>query len=77
MNRAQWATLKIMLLIDVVLVLFPPFQRSRHHVSDVAYLLGFSGSSAFSRWFRERFGCSPTSWRIAGHGTDSVEMISL
>jgi len=33
-------------------------------LSDVAYLLGFSGPSAFSRWFRERFGCSPTSWRI-------------
>jgi len=46
-------------------------------LSDAAYLLGFSGPSAFSRWFRERFGCSPTSWRIAGHGTDSVEMISL
>jgi len=46
-------------------------------LSDVAYLLGFSGPSAFSRWFREKFGCSPTSWRIAGHGTDSVEIISL
>src|SRR5215471_9631468 len=39
-------------------------------LSQVAYLLGFSGSSAFSRWFRERFGCSPKSWR---HDRDSVE----
>jgi AraC-like DNA-binding protein len=36
-------------------------------LSEVAYLLGFSGTSAFSRWFRERFGHSPTSWRTANH----------
>jgi AraC-like DNA-binding protein len=36
-------------------------------LKEVAYLLGFSRSSAFSRWFRERFGCSPTSWRAADH----------
>ena len=35
--------------------------------SEVAYLLGFSGASAFSRWFRERFGHSPTSWRTTDH----------
>jgi AraC-like DNA-binding protein len=41
-------------------------------LSEVAYLVGFSGSSAFSRWFRETFGRSPTSWRIADHdGTKS------
>ena len=39
-------------------------------LSEVAYLLGFSGASAFSRWFRERFGRSPTSWRP---DRDSVE----
>jgi AraC-like DNA-binding protein len=33
-------------------------------LSEVAYLLGFSGSSAFSRWFRERFGRCPTLWRL-------------
>jgi len=36
-------------------------------LSEVAYLLGFSGASAFSRWFRERFGHSPTSWRTVDH----------
>jgi AraC-like DNA-binding protein len=36
-------------------------------LSEVAYLLGFSGASAFSRWFRERFGGSPTSRRTADH----------
>ena len=58
----------------------PPSRKTRcryvkdrgRSLSEVAYLLGFSGSSAFSRWFRERFGSSPTSWRIADHGTDSA-----
>jgi AraC-like DNA-binding protein len=35
----------------------------RHSLTDIAYLLGFSAPSAFSRWFRRRFGCSPTQWR--------------
>ncbi|GGW79645.1 AraC family transcriptional regulator [Streptomyces galilaeus] len=34
--------------------------RSLTEISD---LLGFSSLSAFSRWFRERFGCSPRAWR--------------
>jgi AraC-like DNA-binding protein len=37
----------------------------RHSLTDVAYLLGFAAPSAFSRWFRRRFGCSPTEWRAA------------
>lgn len=32
-------------------------------LTDVSQLLGFSAPSAFSRWFRERFGCSPRAWR--------------
>jgi len=32
-------------------------------VSYVAELLGFSMHSAFARWFRCRFGCSPSVWR--------------
>ncbi|MBP0636195.1 MULTISPECIES: AraC family transcriptional regulator [unclassified Cupriavidus] len=35
-------------------------------VSYVAVLLGFSMQSAFSRWFRGRFGCSPSAWRSDG-----------
>jgi AraC-like DNA-binding protein len=34
-----------------------------HSLTEIAYLLGFSAPSAFSRWFRRRFGCSPTAWR--------------
>jgi AraC-like DNA-binding protein len=32
-------------------------------LSEVAALLGFSDLSAFSRWFRGRFGASPARWR--------------
>lgn len=32
-------------------------------LSEVATLLGFSSSSAFSRWFGSRFGCSVSKWR--------------
>jgi AraC-like DNA-binding protein len=36
--------------------------RSRS-MADVAGLLGFSAQSAFTRWFRAQFGCSPSAWR--------------
>ncbi|BBH45740.1 AraC family transcriptional regulator [Pseudomonas sp. KU43P] len=39
---------------------------SRHSHSEIAELLGFSCLSAFSRWFSQRFGCSPRAWR-KGH----------
>ncbi len=29
----------------------------------IAELMGFSALSAFSRWFRDEFGCSPSEWR--------------
>lgn len=32
-------------------------------LSDVAELLGFSALSAFSHWFRRRFGCTVSEWR--------------
>jgi AraC-like DNA-binding protein len=40
----------------------------RQSLTDIAYLLGFAAPSAFSRWFRRRFGCSPTEWRAAARG---------
>ncbi|MGW5636895.1 AraC family transcriptional regulator ligand-binding domain-containing protein [Streptomyces sp. NPDC003832] len=39
----------------------------RRSLTEIAELLGFSSLSAFSRWFSERFGCSPRAWR-AGRG---------
>jgi AraC-like DNA-binding protein len=35
----------------------------RYSLTDVSGLLGFEAPSAFSRWFRQRFGVSPTEWR--------------
>jgi AraC-like DNA-binding protein len=37
-------------------------------LTDISYQLGFNAPSAFSRWFRDRFGISPTEWRQAAHG---------
>ncbi|GLX51075.1 putative transcriptional regulatory, AraC family protein [Streptomyces hygroscopicus subsp. hygroscopicus] len=33
-------------------------------LTEISGLLGFSAPSAFSRWFGERFGCSPRQWRL-------------
>ncbi|ODV41368.1 AraC family transcriptional regulator [Cupriavidus sp. UYMMa02A] len=38
-------------------------EQTEQPISYVAELLGFSMHSAFTRWFRERFGCSPSAWR--------------
>jgi AraC-like DNA-binding protein len=35
----------------------------RRSLTEIAQELGFSEPSAFSRWFRVQFGCSPTEWR--------------
>jgi AraC-like DNA-binding protein len=43
-------------------------QSSERSLTGVADLLGFSDLSAFSRWFRARFGLSPSAWRMqVGH----------
>jgi AraC-like DNA-binding protein len=34
-------------------------------LSETADLLGFSAQSAFSRWFRAKYGCSVSEWRAA------------
>ncbi|AZG46971.1 AraC family transcriptional regulator [Gordonia insulae] len=38
----------------------------RRSLTEVADLLGFSSPGNFSRWFRQRFGQSPSEWRRAG-----------
>ncbi|WAC57714.1 AraC family transcriptional regulator [Gordonia sp. SL306] len=35
----------------------------RHALIEIAELLGFSSPGNFSRWFRQRFGQTPTQWR--------------
>jgi AraC-like DNA-binding protein len=36
---------------------------SHRPLTEVADLVGFSGTAAFSRWFKQIFGCSPSAWR--------------
>ena len=38
-------------------------EKGQRPLSEIAEMLGFSGLSAFSRWFRGRFGRSPSEWR--------------
>jgi len=35
----------------------------RYSLTEVSELLGFSAPSAFSRWFRQQFGMTPSDWR--------------
>jgi AraC-like DNA-binding protein len=37
--------------------------NKRYSMTDISQLLGFAAPSAFSRWFREQFGSSPSEWR--------------
>ena len=43
--------------------------NDRLSLTDIAYQLGFAAPSAFSRWFRNRFGISATQWRRAADGS--------
>ena len=42
--------------------------NDRLSLTDISYQLGFAAPSAFSRWFRDRFGVSPSAWRRAASG---------
>jgi AraC-like DNA-binding protein len=37
--------------------------NERFTLTELSQLLGFGAPSAFSRWFRQQFGASPTEWR--------------
>jgi AraC-like DNA-binding protein len=39
--------------------------RSHRPISDIANMVGFLGTAAFTRWFTRTFGCSPSAWRKA------------
>jgi AraC-like DNA-binding protein len=43
--------------------------NDRYSLTDVSELLGFTAPSAFSRWFQQRFHCSPTQWRARSRRT--------
>lgn len=36
---------------------------SRYSLTEVSQMLGFAAPSAFSRWFQQQFGMSPSAWR--------------
>ena len=38
-------------------------KHGQRPLNEIASMLGFSGLSAFSRWFRNRFGRSASEWR--------------
>jgi AraC-like DNA-binding protein len=38
-------------------------EHGQRPLNEIAGMLGFSGLSAFSRWFKNRFGRSPSKWR--------------
>lgn len=40
-------------------------QDSDRSLSELAELLGFSGASALAFWFRRRYGCTVSAWRVA------------
>jgi AraC-like DNA-binding protein len=37
--------------------------NDRYSMADITFLLGFAAPSAFSRWFHQQFGVSPSAWR--------------
>ena len=37
--------------------------NDRYSMTDVSQLLGFTAPSAFTRWFHQQFGMSPSAWR--------------
>ena len=40
-------------------------------ITEIANLVGFSGQAAFSRWFTQHFGCSPSAWRESAANAQS------
>lgn len=52
-------------LADVRTEMATRLLQSRRPICDVASMVGFSGTPAFTRWFTGSFGCSPSAWRHA------------
>jgi AraC-like DNA-binding protein len=51
--------------------------NDRYSLTDVSQLLGFTAASAFSRWFRSRFGISPSRWRATARRTGAGGSVTL
>ncbi|WP_051684084.1 AraC family transcriptional regulator [Blastococcus sp. URHD0036] len=44
-------------------------ENGRRSLTEISQLLGFEAPSAFSRWFAQHFGSSPSAWRSTARGT--------
>lgn len=50
--------------------------NDRYSLTEVSQLLGFTAPSTFSRWFRARFGVTPSQWReTAAHTSDHGQLL--
>lgn len=47
--------------------------NERYALTDISGLLGFATPSAFSTWFRQSFGTSPSQWRTSARTPTAVE----
>jgi len=47
-----------------------------HALTDISYQLCFAAPSAFSRWFRDRFGVSPSEWRREAAGAGRALVVA-
>ncbi|NGP07255.1 AraC family transcriptional regulator [Rhodococcus sp. 14C212] len=45
----------------------------RYSLTEVSELLGFSSPGNFSRWFRKRFGCTPSRWRAGDSSSEQIQ----
>jgi len=45
--------------------------NARYSLTEVSEMLGFAAPSAFSRWFNQQFGMSPTQWRSVSAAKES------
>lgn len=50
-------------LMDVRIETATRLLAGHRPIAEVANLSGFSGPAAFSRWFKQTYGCSPSQWR--------------
>lgn len=51
-------------------------ETTQRNVTDIAYDVGFSSSRNFLRCFKNKYGCTPTEWRIKIHEKSNIQPIS-
>lgn len=51
-------------------------KSTKRNVTDIAYDVGFSSARNFLRCFKEKYGCTPSEWRIINHEKSSIQPVS-